>query len=73
MKTGTFADAIHCRVVRRACDLVGPAKLAERVGVSHLIIEEWLAGISTPPPRPFFKMVDILKEADPTYRPLTSE
>jgi hypothetical protein len=35
------------------------------------MLENWQAGIAAPPPRAFFRRVNILRDADPTYRPLT--
>jgi len=64
-----MAETLHSRVVRRACELVGGHEaLAERLGVSPGMVRVWLAGNVVPVPRLFFRMVDIVQDADPTYR-----
>jgi hypothetical protein len=50
----------------RVCDaLGGPEKLADRIGVSTILVRAWMAGPLLPPPSYFFKIVDILHEAEP--------
>ena len=61
---------LHSQVVRRACDVLGTKELANRLHVSLGVLATWTAGNSSPPPRVFFRLVDILQKADPTYRPL---
>jgi hypothetical protein len=61
-----MANTLHSRVVTRACEaLGGPDKLAERVGVSTIMVRAWMTGALLPPPRHFFRVVDILHEAEP--------
>jgi hypothetical protein len=58
--------------VKRACDLVGSrAALAERLGYSEGMIRAWLDGKVAPPPAVFFRIVDILQEAEPGYLQMT--
>jgi hypothetical protein len=65
-----LADTLHTRVVRRACDLLGgPEALAERLSVALVIVRAWTTGKLAPPPRVFFRIVDILHEASPEVRP----
>ena len=66
---GLKAVTLHTQVVRRACDVVGMKQLANRLHVSLAILETWTAGHGCPPPRVFFRLLDILQKADPTYRP----
>jgi hypothetical protein len=57
-------DTLHSRAVTRACELLGNTEtLAERLGVSVRIVSAWMTGRLAPPPRYFFKVVDILQEA----------
>jgi hypothetical protein len=59
-------NTLHSRVVTRACEaLGGPAKLAERIGVSGIMIRAWMTGALLPPPRHFFSIVDILHDVEP--------
>ena len=65
-----LADTLYKRVVRRACDLLGgPEALAERLGVSVVVVRAWTTGKLSPPPRIFFRIVDILHEASPDVMP----
>jgi DNA-binding transcriptional regulator YdaS (Cro superfamily) len=65
---------LQSRVVQCACDrLGGPEALAERLGMSTPMVRVWLAGTLTPPPRLFFRIVDILQEADPEYAALMED
>jgi hypothetical protein len=41
-------------------------KLAERLGASTPMVRAWMTGALLPPPRYFFKVVDILHEAEPS-------
>ena len=62
---------IRCQVVKRACiSLGGEAMLAERLGVSEDTVRGWLVRGELPPPATFFRIVDLLQEADPQYRVL---
>jgi DNA-binding transcriptional regulator YdaS (Cro superfamily) len=62
-------QTLHSRVVQRACDqLGGPEALAERLGMSAPMVRVWLTGTLSPPPRLFFRIVDLLQEAEPDYR-----
>jgi hypothetical protein len=45
-------------------------ELANRLHVSLAVVAAWTAGSGSPPPRVFFRLVDIVQKADPTYRPL---
>ena len=70
---GAVPNTLYSRVVTRACEAVGgPRKLAERVGVSTLMVRAWMTGALLPPPRYFFKVVDILHEAEPNSPALLS-
>jgi hypothetical protein len=52
--------------VARACEAVGgPEKLADRLGVSRIITRAWMTGSLVPPASYFFRIVDILHEAEP--------
>jgi hypothetical protein len=65
---GALTATLHTRVVRRACELLGgPEPLAERLGLSTVMVRAWLAGKLSPPPRVFFRIVDILHEANPGH------
>lgn len=65
-----LADTLYTRVVRRACDLLGgPEALAERLSVGVVIVRAWTTGKLSPPPRIFFRIVDILHEASPEVMP----
>jgi hypothetical protein len=60
------ANTLYSRVVTRASEaLGGPRNLADRIGVSTLMVRAWMSGSLLPPPRYFFKVVDILHEAEP--------
>lgn len=63
--TGT----VHTRVVRRACEVVGSSRLAERVDVSHAMVQSWLGGKAAPPARVFLRILNLLRAVDPGYRP----
>ena len=39
--------------------------LAERVGVSKVMVRSWLSGALLPPKGYFFRVIDILDEAEP--------
>ena len=65
-----MAHTLHRQVVCRACDVLGKNDLADRLHVSRAMLESWMAGRGSPPPRLFFRLVDLLQSADPTYRPL---
>jgi hypothetical protein len=41
--------------------------LAERLGMSTPMVRVWLTGALSPPPRLFFRIVDILQEVDPDH------
>jgi DNA-binding transcriptional regulator YdaS (Cro superfamily) len=59
-----LANTLHSRVVTRVCEaLGGPEKLADRIGVSTILVRAWMAGALLPPPSSFFRIVDILHEA----------
>jgi len=66
-------DNVHIDVARRACQLLGIEGLAARLEVSRSIVQAWLAGAATPPPRAFRKMLSLLRKADPAYRPVTPQ
>jgi hypothetical protein len=52
-------------VVQCACDRLGGAEaLAGRLGMSAPMVRAWLTGTLAPPPRLFFRIVDLLQEAD---------
>jgi hypothetical protein len=52
--------------VQCACDQFGgPEGLAERLGMSVPMVRVWLTGTLLPPPRLFFRIVDLLEEAEP--------
>jgi hypothetical protein len=61
----TAEQQLHSEVVRRACALVGAISLADQIHVSRALLEKWAAGIGRPPPRVFFRLVHILRRADP--------
>ena len=63
-----MSHTVHTEVVRRACELVGPHQLADRVNTSHAVVQRWLAG-NAPPPRVFLKILRVIRTVDPTYRP----
>lgn len=63
-------DTIHSRVVGDICRLLGPQRLADRMRVSRATVDAWLAGTAVPPPRAYHRILNILKKADPQYRPL---
>ena len=64
-----MGQTLHSRVVRRACDLLGgPKALADRLRQSTGMVRMWLDAELPPPPNIFFRIVDILQEADPDYR-----
>jgi hypothetical protein len=67
MKAATLADTLHSRVVRRACDLGSLDKLANQLRVSRAMLERWIAGTATPPPRVFFRLLQMVRSADPAY------
>lgn len=59
-------NTLHSRVVARACELLGgPDALATRIGVPALMVRAWMTGALRPPAGYFFKVVDILNEAEP--------
>ena len=68
-----MAQTLHSQVVRRACDVLGMKELANRLHVSLATLQTWTAGGGAPPPRGFLRRVDMLRKADPTYRPLAAE
>jgi hypothetical protein len=41
--------------------------LAERVGVSKVMVRSWLSGALLPPKAYFFRVIDILDEAEPDW------
>jgi transcriptional regulator with XRE-family HTH domain len=45
--------------------LGGPEVLAERLGVSRVMVRSWLCGALLPPKGHFFRVIDILDEAEP--------
>ena len=52
----------------RACELLGgPEALAERIGISKVIVRAWMTGSLSPPKGYFFRVVDILHEAEPDF------
>ena len=52
----------------RACELLGgPELLAERIGISKIIVRAWMTGSLSPPKSYFFRVVDILHEAEPDF------
>ena len=52
----------------RACQLLGgPEMLAERIGISRVIVRAWMTGSLSPPKSYFFRVVDILHEAEPDF------
>jgi hypothetical protein len=59
----TAEQELHSEVVRRACALVGTITLADQMHVSRALLEKWAAGIGRPPPRVFFRLVDIVRSA----------
>ena len=62
---------IRCKVVKRASlHFGGPGGLAQRLGVTSEAVQSWLTGGQVPPPATFFRIVDLLQEADPQYRVL---
>lgn len=64
--TGMARQTLQSRVVQCACDrLGGPEGLAERLGMSAPMVRVWLTGTLSPPPRLFFRIVDLLQEAEP--------
>lgn len=66
-------DNVHCDVARRACELLGIEGLAARLDVSRSVVQAWLAGTVTPPPRAFRRMLSLLRKADPAYRPVSPQ
>ena len=53
----------YSRTLARAAQLVGGAdKLAERLGVPVLLLQEWMAGRKAPPQRIFLAAVDIVMD-----------
>jgi hypothetical protein len=63
-------QTLQSRVVQCACDrLGGPEGLAERLGMSAPMVRAWLTGTLLPPPRLFFRIVDLLQEAEPDCGP----
>lgn len=59
-------NTLYSRVVARACELLGgPEALATRIGVSALMVRAWMTGALRPPTGYFFKVIDILNEAEP--------
>jgi hypothetical protein len=60
--------SLQSRVVLRACELLGgPEVLAERIGISRIIVRAWMTGSLSPPKSYFFRVVDILHEAEPEF------
>ena len=59
---------LHNEYVRRACDLLGKDRVADRVGVSRATLDAWLAGISGPPPRALKEIRRLLEQPDPALR-----
>jgi hypothetical protein len=60
------SKTLHSRVVQRACDgLGGVEPLAERLGVSLGAVRMLVDGKLPLPPSLFFRVVDLLQEADP--------
>jgi hypothetical protein len=47
--------------------------LAERIGVSRVMVRAWLAGAVSPPKAYFFRIIDILQEAEPGSLALPDE
>jgi hypothetical protein len=41
--------------------------LAERLGVSRVMVRSWLSGALLPPKGYFFRVIDILDEAEPDW------
>jgi hypothetical protein len=39
--------------------------LADRLGMSASMVRVWLAGTLSPPPRLFFRLIDLLQETEP--------
>jgi hypothetical protein len=67
--TRSVADTLHARFVRRASELLGGHDvLAERLGVSEVLVRMWLGGKLGLPQRVFFEVIDLLEEADPEFR-----
>ena len=59
-------NTLYSRVVTRVSEaLGGPQYLAERLGVSAIMVRAWMTGALLPPPSYFFRTVDILHEVDP--------
>jgi DNA-binding transcriptional regulator YdaS (Cro superfamily) len=51
--------------VERAAQLVGgPQQLAARLGVSQPMVRAWMCGFVRPPDSHFFRLVDLLNEAE---------
>ena len=67
------ADPVHTEVVERACRLLGPAPLANLLRVSSAMVETWLAGTASTPPRMLFRMVRLLQHRDPAFRPFLAQ
>jgi hypothetical protein len=47
--------------------------LAERLGLSTIMVRAWLTGALLPPKSYFFRVVDILQEAEPDSLALRDE
>lgn len=47
--------------------------LAERIGVSTLMVRAWMTGTLLPPKSYFFRVIDILQEAEPGCEALRGE
>jgi transcriptional regulator with XRE-family HTH domain len=47
--------------------------LAERIGVSRVMVRAWLTGAVSPPMAYFFRIIDILHEAEPGSLALPDE
>jgi DNA-binding transcriptional regulator YiaG len=62
-------STLHTRVVQHACNLLGMNALAERLKVSTATLQKWRSGGASPPPPTFFRLLDIMRQADPAYRP----
>ena len=63
-----MTDTPHSQAVRRACDLLGVQRLADRLETSRGTVESWLAGTAAPSPRAFLKIMRLIRAADPTFR-----
>ena len=40
------------------------------IDAQRATVDAWLAGTAVPPPRAYHRILNILKKADPQYRPL---